>query len=56
MHGHDDEKSDKKMFGKMLKKAKSSASRDMGKFYAQEAKEPAHKSIKSTLMKKARGR
>jgi hypothetical protein len=57
MRGMNDEKKDKKLFSGMLKKAKGNAKGEMGKFWEQEAKEPAHKNIKKTLMKKAsRGR
>ena len=56
IRGHDDASEDKKVFSKMLKKAKKSSKGDMGKFWAEEAKEPAHKDIKKTLIKKARGR
>ena len=55
MRGLQDEKKDKKMFSGMLKKAKGKAG--MKEFWKQEAKEPAHKNIKKTLLKKAsRGR
>jgi hypothetical protein len=55
MRGIHDEEKDKKLFSGMLKKAKGKDS--LGKFWAQEAKEPAHKSVKKALLKKAsRGR
>lgn len=55
MRGLQDKEKDKKLFSGMLKKAKSKSA--MGEFWKQEAKEPAHKNIKKTLLKKAsRGR
>ena len=55
MRGIQDEKKDKKLFSGMMKKAKGKGA--LGKFWAQEAKEPEHKSIKKALLKKAsRGR